>query len=247
MNRAQMRDWIRRALQIPPPIDTQLAGRYEGQAPPWRPEPSNPLINQAIEAACNLVVREVPGLDQLRTAQYALTGSTDTGPAELSLYDDSGLVGPDATGILKVVWKAGDTRKPLEPANTFILTRMQDINAVGAGTPSLYAVSGRSLYILPRPNVDGIIEVLYGASVLPPASDSDTIAGLPSQFIPCVLHLAIVELGKYMVGDNEMLTRAKAFEAQAAQELDSVLRWASSRAASEYDAQLIPDTRRYRR
>lgn len=244
MNRAQMRDWLRRNLGIQPPIDTQLEGAKAGDAPSWQPDPSNASLDQAIRDACAFVNRELRLTDAGSVTSISVTAQTADGPYWLEMnHQITGLRPGSVVGVKAAWWNNGTDRRQLTPITLEELER-DGVRYLDepVGDPRWYVVSGYRLGVYPAPSAAGTLEGRFTTGLLAPESDAQSFQQIPEEYEQCPLYLALVLIAKVVPDDMEMLTRAKAFEPEASQGLLQLGRWYNSQVSPQRQPSLAAVT-----
>lgn len=189
LSRADLRDWVRRGrLGITPPIDN-VPGAVAGQQPTYRPDPTNPVLNQAITEA----LAEVNKIANVRTnmeVEIPVAAQTQiVGPTTVSLLDAGGAGRNGLNHVTRVVWDNGtNTPFPLQATTYQKQDQRQDrlwnnYDALGlANCPAYYFIVGYTMTIFPSPNVAGTLRIYATTTLLSPTSDGDYITDLPLDY-----------------------------------------------------------------
>lgn len=251
MNRAQMRDWLRRMLGIQPPVDTTLPNVKAGDAPSWQPDPSNARLNQAIADACAALNRRLRLTDKQEPVAIPVAGQTDKGPLWVPLgnpYD--ALPAGAITSVAGAVWHAGGARQTLRAASLETLrAEYGTVEDTAPGTPTHYAVERYRVCLWPAPASAGTLELRVTTGLLAPQTDNEGFAQLPAEYDQCILYTALVDVAKGMAEDAAMAAIAENYKMEAARGEDELARWLAASAGSEFQSGFspMPTVRTYRR
>lgn len=175
---AQFRDTVRRHLEIQAPVDIQ---GNSGDAPSLTPDPSNPVINEAINEAIATVNRLVR-LGSATTRSLAISGQSAT-VRGIQFVDISAVVANvNALVEIEHVWftsKGGDIIT-LQPYSYYAPTKgHQPYPQQAPGRPSQFVLAGNQIGILPPSNIDGTVTFSYLSGMNYLFADTDQIVGVP--------------------------------------------------------------------
>lgn len=216
LTRAQMRERIRRdRLGIVTPKEMNLATAADGDAPTYQPDPSNNQINAAIEEALaelnsdvffsgsnGLISVSIGAQTGTGTYRYGLTGAIGgyTGSGQINNIRHAHWT-PAGTGTSAIMLEAKTFRE---------LDRDRpDWPNTPVGMPEIYLIESYDLHLFPSPSTAGTLSLQAGLSMLSPLDDTDTVGQLPADFTPVLLDMATVRLLPNLIGDAEMIGRAK--------------------------------------
>lgn len=223
MNRAEMRDRVRRLLGIKPPIDTSDPDAKAGDEPIQQPYPHNALINQVIDSTAALVNAQLGIAIDSIIRSVTVSAQTADGPYRLDL----GLV--DDYAVMDAWWNNGSNDAILRP------TSFTDLNRDGIvwsdeapSTPDHIIVEGMSLYLYPAPASAGTLKLRCKLGISGPTSDADTFHQLPRELVDLMVYPVVIELADSLPDDVEMASRARAFGNKAAVAVDAIARWVNT-------------------
>lgn len=218
LNRAEARDYIRRKLQITPPVDYGTGA--VGEQPTYFPDPSNAAINQALDDALSEYVVRV-GYQVAPAVAFSIAAQTANGAY---LFAINGLPGqPYAQGfheIRRMSWTpTGGVNQTLRAVDRHFLDskRMEWQNDV-PGQPLRYWIEGGNVYVHPAPSTAGTLTIMAGMGVAGYMTDDDTIENLPADYHKGVYATAIRILAEMRPQNVEM-------QAIAAQQAQNSERW----------------------
>lgn len=175
---AQLRDTVRRHLEIQAAIDV---GGNSGAAGSLSPDPTNPIINEAINEAIATVNRLVR-LGLADTASIAVSGQPAT-TRGIQFVDVSGIVS-NVNSLVEIehVWfrSSGGDIIALQPFSYYAPTRgHQSFPQQATGRPAQFVLAGNQIGILPPSNIDGTLSFSYLPGMNYLFSDADTIRNVP--------------------------------------------------------------------
>lgn len=229
MNRAEMRDWVRRMLGIIPPVDTTDADAQPGQAPIHQPYPTNALINQCIANAAALVNAKLGIAVDSTIVSCDVEGQTVRGPYRLDLAQFGGEYNASIYAVREVWWHNGTYDTLLEPASFEDLNRRgEPWSDVAPSVPRYIITEGLNMYLVPAPASRGKVKARFQRGICAPLSDHEGFQNLPAEFETHLLFTVLVEIASTISGDTEMAQRLVAFRERAALGLDAIARWVST-------------------
>lgn len=257
-----MRDWLRQRLGVTTPIERWLEWGgasnpaqgpcpVPGTQPEWSPSPSNTILNSAISTACDVVNRNA-NLSGNRIRYHQVDSTAAYGPQAINLGSMEGYPERSITSIRSAWWLTSQN----DPSTGFrLLPRtIGDLDRRGAsyiadapGTPFEFWVDGYTFFLHFGSAAAGTLAYVAGDGLLAPLVDTDVFDPIPASYDTCILNIALVELGKMLPNDVEMLNRAKAFASDAATGLNDVMSWYNGMNNEEANPTLIFDARSYRR
>lgn len=168
------------------------------------------IVNQHVGLAGTSTPRDIP-----------ILGQTANGPFVVDLAGVPGFSDRQFTAVRRAWWWDGTTATQLTPELIGNLSAKLDPYPNDApGTPRRFWVEGYTLNIDPAPSANGSFRFMATAGLMAPLHDDDSFHGIPADYDPCVLYIALVELGKMFPADQEMTARAQAFQSDAAAGLD---------------------------
>lgn len=219
MNRAEMRDHVRRLLGIRPPIDTSDPDAKPGDEPLQQPYPHNALINQVIRSTAALLNATLGIVIDGTVREEHIPAQTANGPYQHRVGFE------DDYGVLEAWWNDA-----LLTPITFVDLDRQGVvwPAEPPSTPRYVIVEGMSLYLFPAPNAAGTLKLRCQRGMSGPISDTDTFHHLPQEFHELIMYLVVVELADSLADDIEMATRARAFTEKARVAVDAIARWVNT-------------------
>lgn len=176
--------------------------------------------------ACKIVNQHV-GLSGTSTPRdIPILGQTANGPFAVDLAGVPGFADRQVTGIRRAWWWDGSTATRLDPVLVGMLDAKWDQYPNDApGFPRRFWVEGYTLYVDPAPSSNGAFRFMATAGLLAPMHEDDSFHGIPADYDPCPLYIALVEIGKMFPADQEMSVRAQAFTPDAAAALDRLKAW----------------------
>lgn len=231
LNRAQLRDAIRRKLNITPPID--LAQGNIGDQPANRGNPSNFQMNDAIQEAvydlnrrCNFHVN-----NNINISVPAISPSV-LGPYEINLNVAAVQSNP-VLGIASIndvrraeFIQSGGAYYRLEPTDyREVDLARTDYKTTPPGTPRQYWIEGYKLYVYPSQAVSGVINLICGTGLLAYQTDEDVLSQIPLDYQDVIQYLAIQILMSGQTMDKEAKERMAVFAQLAEQGVMDVNRW----------------------
>ncbi len=238
---AQIRDAVRRHLQIIPPIDSGTGN--VGDQPPGQPDPNNATVNQAINRAIGAVNRVVrvgkistlPGLSVAAAPVYQM------GPYYV---DFSSLVADplDTAEVADVTWYDGANYYRLEPYIYYADARrfMQFQQYKPAAHPIQYFMMGNQLGLLPAPLAGGTLYITQMEGLTQLVNDTDTISFLPVAYHDVVEYLSVAILSARAAQDVEANERFQKFWMLAVCGLQQIYDWKNG--YGQASIQAIKDT-----
>lgn len=214
--RGQMRDAIRRHLNIVPPIDDPVAfpDAQAGDEPEYAPRPSNPKLNMFLE-------NTVSDLNLASGTQF-LTGivrvpvdaQTENGPVRIGLEGDefSGAAGFEIHQIRDAWWEIAATDEGSTTATRYLTAVDLDTlarerfryHSYPPGLPYRYAVEGYAIWLIPAPTTAGTLVLRAGLGVLPPLHDRDTLHQFPSDCGSAFIDIVAAEVASSEIDDSSM-------------------------------------------
>lgn len=247
MNRAQGRDWVRRTLGIIPPVDAQVPGAKPGDAPPWQPDPSNPLINQAFDNAASYIAGELGVVDAGDAVSVSVAAQTDAGPYWQDLRELEGVRSGSVIGVRRAWWNDGSQRTLLTPIGFDELDRDgRNWRDEDPGTPLYRDVQNYRLAVFPAPASAGTLEVEVTSSLMAPLHDGEGFEQLPLAFETDMLYCVAFEVAMVLPDDTEMASRAKMLEGARQNAVARITRWMRSQANEGHQPSIIPAVTRRR-
>lgn len=219
LTRPEMRDAVRRTLQIVPPIDAGVPGAVPGQQPTNAPWPSNEDINQALQQAISDINRETGfHVSQVSVPVNGVLSSA-LGPLQLSmetLNNSTSLSIGNINEIRRCLWLDSQSNSVpilLNPTNRYALDRSNNsvYYQIPPAFPMQWFVEGYTLNILPSPTDDGTLLLVVGSGVIGLQGESDPIDQLPTDYQWVVQYQCVVRLSKMQVLDTEGQARAAMF------------------------------------
>ena len=203
LNLAQGRDFIRRTIQITPPIDSGTGA--VGAAPSAFPDPSNPTLNQMVWSLLESINQKA-GFQSTTSISIPVTvGQTANGPYAIPL---SGIMPQSANlinDVQRVSWiNSAGYSVPLEAWSFNDLDRTNyQYDNMAPSTPQYYYVKSYTLYLVPAPASPGAVGMYAGLGILTPLADSDYIQNLPETYQNIVWKGAACEWLKTKAQDSQ--------------------------------------------
>jgi hypothetical protein len=243
----QMRDQVRRLLQLQPLYDTSGNTGDWGNPIAGQPDPNNILINQVLNEAIDAINRVVrlgkvtvlPGVSVSGVASYQY------GPYYV---DYSGVVA-DPNSIsetINVVWVNAGTGKVirLEPYGYYAPSRryMPFNQYAPLPNPVQWQDAGTQIMLLPPPSQAGTLYLTQQEGLVHLVNDTDTIGYLPVNYHPTVWYLATAILSARAALDVEANDRFAKFYQLGASGLQQLYAWKNGWEEGSSDA--IADTLR---
>lgn len=231
LNRAQMRDAIRRKLNITPPIDAGTGNA--GDQPVNRGNPSNQQMNDAIQESvhslnrrCNFHVN-----NNINVPVPAINSSV-LGPYEINLQAAAVQSNPNLDlATINDVRRAeyidsSATYYRLEPTDYRELgLQRTDYKATPPGTPRQYWLEGYKLYVYPAQSVSGVVNLICGTGLLAFRLDTDTLTQIPLDYQDVIQYMAIDILMSGQTMDKEAKERRAIFSQLAENGILDIYRW----------------------
>lgn len=228
---AQMRDQVRRILQIIPPVDFASPGAV-GAVPPGQPDPDNPTINQMINAACdalNRLVRCGPIVD-LSPIGVPPAPPGKTGPLYIA-FDPTESNSDDVNEINNATWIDSITGLPtrLKPYAYYQASRYFTpfLQFTPSRLPIYFQMEGNNLSVLPPPLYAGQIILTVQEGLQDLVTDSDTIAAstLGPSYQTAILYYAAALISARMATDVEANDRFQKYYALAQEGYQAIYTW----------------------
>lgn len=198
LNRAQMRDAIRRKLQITPPNDlppTDPNYGPVGAEPAYSPDPSNIALNMFIDEAVDELVA-FTGFHTTQNLQVATTATSNNGPQAINLatIQDSTLNYVGAINeIRRIYFDDG-----VSAQYRLTATAWEDLDrfrrqwqSVQPAYPRQYWIDGYQLWLLPACQQAGTLHIIAGTGLTAYRTDQDTIEQLPGTYQVTIQYCAI--------------------------------------------------------
>lgn len=194
-------EWLRLRLGIQTPVEAGLDGARVGDAPPWSPDPSNYKLFSAIRNATQIVNQHVGLAGNATPRDIPTTIATTNGPQQIDLASVPGFRDRSVISVRRAWWWDGTNATRLDPVILSSLDSRTDPYLNDApGTPRRFAVEGYTVYLDPPPSSTGWFRLMATAGVLCPQDETEGFEGIPEAYDPCVLYIALVELGKMTPG-----------------------------------------------
>jgi hypothetical protein len=241
----QIRDQIRRLMQVQPLYDNSLNTGDWGNPTTSQPEPNNILLNQVINEsidAINRIVRcgaitMLSGLAVSAVAAYAY------GPAYID-YSSVLTNVNDVSEIINAVWvqTASGQIIRLEPYNYYAPSRKYEPyqQYAPAANPIQWQDAGNQIMLLPPPSTAGTLYLTQQEGIPYPASDSSAIAFLPVSYHATVWYLSTAILSARAASDVEALDRFQKFYMLGVSALQQIYAWKNGN--DEGSMNMIADT-----
>lgn len=229
LTRRQMREKIRiNRLGVLTPVQMGITGAVDGDAPTQQPDPSNAQINDAIDDALSWINAEVGFNGSTDVLSFAVTAQTADGSYQ-KLLSDSAITGyaSQIKDVRSCGWVSGTDDEIHLKSNTFedLERTRRDWRIEPVGTPIYYIIESYAIYLWPSPDTAGTVYMRAGLSLSGPASDSETIAQLPSEFFPVVMDLAAMLCCQGMPGDIEMQARIPGLQQRVGKGVALIRKW----------------------
>lgn len=242
MNLAQSRDVVRRRLGQVPPIDTTLAGAKPGDAPSWDPSPSNAAINQCISEACSMITTECGVVDNANVIEVPIDAQTDNGPYLVPLNTLTGQPTDQVVTVKNAWWadtsEGGD--RPLVPQSFEGRERVNWRDwSREPGLPAWYAVDNYRVYLMPAPANGGTLKLRVGLGLIAPMDDISEFHGVPADYVPRIIDVAVFLLASINPADTDMGARLPAMKLKRDEAIYSIRQWYNTQNAA-YQPRLIP-------
>lgn len=242
LTRAQMRDRIRRNLQLFPLTDISGLTSDQGAAYSVQPYPHDALLNQCLNEAVdavNSIVRVAP----VTVVTVTVPASTQPGPAYVD-FSPSLLDLADVSEALNVDWQptspANAKLLRLEPYDYYAPTRVYvPLDPLPpAPHPDQWFQIGSQIGLTPPPNQAGTLYVTQQEGLTYPVTDADTL----DTFLPTTYHRAIYFLATAFVcniqtSDVEMAGRGQWFYAQGMAIVQQIYDWKNGYGVGSMEAQ----------
>ena len=226
LTRAQLRDSIRRHLQIIPPLDAGIAGASAGDSPQSQPDPSNAVLNEYLNMGIDAVNR-VCRVGPVQTLTAAVPVSTHL---RKQYIDISGSVGITlaADEVLDVWFTENSTSNAyaLEPYLYYKdAKKFQQFAQAPPGRPAQYQVSGSQIILIPPSDRAGTLSFDTAQGMDQLTTDSQQIPFLPVEFQVAVEYWAVLLACARNGQDVESQARMQAFAPIAMQLLTQIYQW----------------------
>lgn len=224
LTRAQMRDAIRRDLQILPPFD-QGTG-IEGEQPSYARFPSNAVINQKLNEALAYLSAKV-GYSVNTDYEIEVDVTTENGAQGFSLSDPRDGMGiATVDDVRQVLWDDGTTTYLLQPRNYHEMDRAGwQWQNESPGVPRWYWIEGYTLYILPGSGTAGTLRCIIGDGMTTYTNDASTIQGLPVTYHTGVQYIADMLIAASQPQDAEMRNFYAMYKPMAAEWVEQIGQW----------------------
>jgi hypothetical protein len=219
LNRAQMRDAIRRMIEVVPLYDQTGSTGDEGQPTPGQPEPNNNTMNDAIAQSIDYLNRNariellsIPsGGVAVSSAPTWLQGPY---PVDVSAALSDTL---QPVEISEVTWDNGQANTTgqyirLQPVDYYAEIKPFDQFKTypQQPTPQQYFVIGNQVFLVPAPNTAGTLWFYYTIGIPQLTADTGTgseIAVLPVCFQDVILYASVTLLSARQGEDTEAQSR----------------------------------------
>lgn len=220
MNRAEMRDFLRRALNKVPAIDVGIGPdggeAKKGDPAPSTPQPTNPQINQAIDTAISRISMAFNGLYDPELRRLDVAAQTANGPFYIDLQRIGlGLANGSVFQVVTAKWYVSGST-PLNLTQASIENWDQDRPQWGSmppGLPTKILTGGTKIGLWPAPAAAGELEVTVGVRLKLGPGDLDTLDGLFEDELIAVMDIAKSELAATQPRDEVMQARWQTSEA----------------------------------
>lgn len=237
---ALARDRIRRNIQVRPLVDVTGNPADVGQPYPVQPYPDNPVINQAINEAID-IVNSVVRVGAISVIQIGVTPATQPGP----YWVDFSSAVPDVSDVSEAVnvdWKSATGSKllRLEEYDYYAFARhyVPADQLLPANNPVQWFQTGTQIAITPPPNQAGILYITQQEGLPYLCIDTDDLNPyLPINYDRCVWYLATALVCNIMASDVEMTQRGQWFYAQGTTILRQIYDWKNGFSQASIEAQ----------
>ena len=245
---AQMRDAVRRELNITPPIDEAIPGAREGDCPTAWPHPSNALINQSVRWAISKINRQTGFIGSNDFITLAIAAQTANYPLQISLQAN---VPNTATFQINTVRRVSFlatgavTETLLFPTTMYQLDREERPWAsIPPAAPRFYLIEGGTLWLTPAPNVAGTLRLMCGLGLISPQVDTDTLGQLPSDYYPVVIDIVKAHLQANQIEDAVSEAALRVSIPQAEQGIRDIAEWLGGQAETLQPSLIFESHRR---
>lgn len=219
-------DYTRRFVGVVPAIDT---GGSTGQPTVGQPNPSNPLLIQAINAGIDVINRVVRcgPIHDLNPVPVNAAPFYRRGPAYVEF---GGLVDTplDVSEITSVVWVDGNNNTsyvtPYNWNETFRDMRTWQ-QQIPQPTPECWFASGTQVALLPAPSQGGTLYCQHTEAIPPLVNGADVISYVPVSLQSVVQYLAVLFIASVAVRDVEQQSRYDRFQPWAVDGVASIYKW----------------------
>lgn len=226
LTQAQLRDDIRRKIQVVPLFDITGVSGDIGQPNSGQPDPNNITVNNAINEAIQAVNRVVRvGPLTYETIAVTAPASTFRGP----FYVDISSVIPNplvVTEIFDVTFTSPTTTIRLQPYNYYAAKKPgQQFIQQTPGRVVEFILTGNQIGLLTPPIDNGNLSFSVAAGIPPLTVDASTIQYLPVDFQSVVQYGAVTLLMYRRATDIESQTRAQSFGQMFMQGISTIYQW----------------------
>ena len=212
--RAEIFDDMRRLLSVVPVFDNTGLIADRGKQPTSSPFPPNSVLAMCLDRAVAKANRYCGpwATSSLITFNVPVQTLSEPYNVNLSAYTSTG---NQIVQVRKVYWSTSQTSPIWQPLE--LTTREeQELNSrnlwnTPVATPKYAWTEGYRLYLSPSPSAAGTIGIYAGIGILAPLTDSDTLQGLPGDYYPVLLDMAVAELASLRMNDMVMEERIKSF------------------------------------
>lgn len=241
-------EWLRIRLGVLTPLTQGIEGARAGDEPEWQPDPNNYKLRNTIRTACRIANQHIHLAGTGNFRDLPVDAQTADAPLSVYLGGITGWSDRKLNSVRRAWWWDGTTAQRLDPVVVGNLDARQDAYiSESPAVPRRFWIEGYNLFLSPPPASAGWLRYMASAGILMPDAEEEGFDGIPSDYDPCLLYVALVELGKMMPADAEMTARAQAFTSDAAAGLERLGAWFHGGANEEAPAQTMFDARWMRR
>ena len=224
---AQFRDDVRRKLQVTPIYDNTGNPADIGAQPLGQADPSNVILNNAINEgidAINRVVRVGRMMNLYQSVGAAPV--TTRGPFYVDVTPTLP-TGATVGEIENVVWNDGTFTNRLEPQGYYqqVKKGYEQFQNIAPATPRQFVLIGNQVGLLPAPAANGTLYFDLATTMPQLVNDTDTIAFLPVEHQVVVQYWAVAILSARAATDVEAQARFQSFSGMAAQGTAQIYAW----------------------
>jgi len=204
--RPQLRDRLRRKLQILVPADTVPPSGMPGDAPTWDPLPTNQQLNDCITDA--LAVINTYCEPHVTQTQVTVVGQTQNGPLGVYLGTGASLNNPGVQFTPNPIGWVIDVKSASWVDSTGLSTLLSPVDRdyldrggqpsnyqnMPPAIPTYYYVEGYVLYLIPAPASAGTVKMVCGTGFVGLQDDTNPLDQIPDDYQPVFEYEALTIL-----------------------------------------------------
>lgn len=211
MNRAAMRDVMRRNLLQVPPIDDGAG--ISGAIPLHAQYPTNAGCNYAIDEAVAFFSQKCGLGGDVKTQAVPFPIVTENGPYAIALQQIAPAGSVNDVRHVSLTMTGGSNQ-------TLVPTSREEMDRSGIlweqqtpGTPQRFWVEAGSLVLWPAPSSTGSLNIQFGKALWSNSTqaDAEVLEIIPTDYLQTVLHKATAIVALIQTNDAEMHARGEYF------------------------------------